>query len=165
MPATLDMTTFQMVEQKGPKPSFVDGMVGVRVDNKNRSIMLLAEPSIDFNGANFDEVVHVTFKVDNPEGLERIAVRLELDTTPNYGVDEPHNANWGEWDLDIWGYTGDWITYDKQIHKQPFQKQGWGGLPLPENQKWRWIGITFELNNVGGRGDNVFLSDVAVGIP
>lgn len=159
----LDINTHQTIGKASTE--IVGDAIGMRVDAKVLGIMLRAEPVLNFNigKANYDERVYIFVKIDQPEAIRRISVRMVLDTSLalNKAAVTDYYA---EWDIDMTGYTGGWKRIVLDPYKTKYNRKGTGtGGGVDYQPRWRWAGVMFDIADVGGRGSNVWLKQVDIG--
>jgi hypothetical protein len=157
----LNIGDFQLVEGGGPKATIEGQALGVRVDNKDRAIMVRSDDPLDFNEAqaNYGDRVYLSLKVDDA-AINSVSVRLTLDTP--WSGDDASVGNYAEWDVDMTDYVpGTWKRVVIDPRNQPFDRQG--PMGVGSESKWRWVGVRFDIGNVGGRSANCWVSKIDIG--
>jgi len=161
----LDPNNHSVIGDGGPGSQVVDGAIGVRVDNKDRGIMIKADPYLDFNEGkpNYGERVYIFLKVDQPEAINAVRIRLVRESDPWSG-DPADGGGYGEWDVDMSGYTGGWLRVRVDPLNEHWDRQG--PSYVGNEPRWGWVGVMFDMANVGGKGPNVWVygADVGTGI-
>lgn len=127
------------------------GSIARRIDNGDKGFAFKLNTPLNFKlgGANFCQKIYFWVKVDDPEKLNSMRLRLATNGP---------TQNWREWEVEIPAVFNDWIRVEVDPSLPHFAQDVSGA-----GDTYEWIGFMFDMGNAPAGKENCFIDAVDVG--